>query len=392
MMGIKRILAFLFIPAIATALHASAQADSIPLSAVQDSVYAAAETTTDAQTADSVEFSHLPWYRQLLDNGFRIHDPRIDYPAFPRLLLNIYDWGDRTFNSYDPEYVVGSGKNWKIMGKSYNWMESYMLLFSMRSHDMLHIRSDIYDDIGAYLSFMAVSVGYTAKLKDWIGQPSNRSNFNFNFTCSRLAANIDILSTKGGAQITHFGDYKGPLLNYDFSAISHKALSGEFYYFFNHRKYSQAAAYYFSKYQLKNAGSAIIGFAFNNQRMWMDFSDLPDDLKKHLPSLESVYKFRYTDYCVLAGYAYNWAIRPRRWLANITAIPSLGYRHSYSDSSEGKKRMFATNLRFRFSIVYNHKAFFAALMGRMDANLYFNSQYTFFNATESISLIAGARF
>ena len=124
----------------------------------------------------------------------------------------------------------------------------------------------------------------------------------------------------------------------------------------------------------------------------MDFSDLPDDLKKHLPSLESVYKFRYTDYCVLAGYAYNWAIRPRRWLANITAIPSLGYRHSYSDSSEGKKRMFATNLRFRFSIVYNHKAFFAALMGRMDANLYFNSQYTFFNATESISLIAGARF
>ena len=66
MMGIKRILAFLFIPAIATALHASAQADSIPLSAVQDSVYAAAETTTDAQTADSVEFSHLPWYRQLI--------------------------------------------------------------------------------------------------------------------------------------------------------------------------------------------------------------------------------------------------------------------------------------------------------------------------------------
>ena len=54
--------------------------------------------------------------------------------------------------------------------------------------------------------------------------------------------------------------------------------------------------------------------------------------------------------------------------------------------------MLATNLRARFAFVYNHKALFASLSGRVDANLFFNSKYAFFNSTESVSLIVGARF
>lgn len=346
-----------------------------------------------SQEADSVAFAALPWYKQLWVNGFRIHDKNVNYPAFPRFLLKVYDWGDRTFNSYDPQYVVGSGKNWKLLTNSYNWMESYMLLFSMRSRDMLHIRSEIYNDLGFHLSFMAVGIGYTAKVNNWAGKHSNRSNFNFNFTCSRFSANIDILSTTGDTRITHFGGYgDGSSLHYKFNDIEHKALSGEFYYFLNHRKYSQAAAYCYSKYQLKTAGSAIFGFAFNNQRMYMDFSSLPEDMKKYLPSLESIYRFRYTDYALIAGYGRNWVLHPRRWLINLTLLPSVGYRHSYSDSSEGSKKMLAGNMRLRFAVVYNHKALFASLNGRIDANLYFNSHYTFFNSTESVSMIVGCRF
>lgn len=345
------------------------------------------------QSVDSAAFVAMPWYKQLYANGFRIHDPQINYPRFARFLLKVYDWGDHTFNSYDPEYVVGVGKNWKVLLKNYNWMESYMLMFSIHSRDMLHIRSNIFNDLGAYISFMAVSVGYTAKVNTWAGHKSNRSNLNFNFTCSRFTANIDILSTTGDTRITHFGKYDpGHSLNYRFDDIEHNALSGEFFYFFNHRKYSHAAAYCFSKYQLKSAGTAIIGFAFNNQLIRMDFSSLPDDMKKSLPNLENLYRFRYTDYAIVSGYAHNWVLHPRRWLINLTINPSIGFRHSYADSSEGSKNMLATNMRARFAFVYNHKAIFASLAGRIDANLFFNSKYAFFNSTESVSLIVGARF
>lgn len=351
------------------------------------------EEHTDDIYQDSAAFSRLPWYKQVVASGFRIHDPQIRYPAFARFALKVYDWGDRTFNSYDPQYVVATGKNWKAMLKSYNWMESYMMLFSIHSRDMLHIRSNIYNDLGIHLSFMAISLGYTAKVNNWAGQHSSRSNFNFNFTCSRFAANLDIISTEGDTHITHFGKFSpGGNLNYRFNDITHKSLSGELYYFLNHRKYSQAAAYCFSKYQLKSAGSAIVGFAFNHQRIRMDFSSLPQDMKDFLPSLENLYRFRFTDYAILGGYAHNWAIRPARWLANITMVPSVGFRHSYSDSSTGSKNMLAANFRFRFSLVYNHRAFFSSLTGRVDTDLFFNSKYTFFNSTESLSMIFGMRF
>ena len=53
------------------------------------------------------------WIKQLVDNGFKLHDPSINYPRFARFCLKVYDWGDRTFNSYDSTYVVSTGKNWK---------------------------------------------------------------------------------------------------------------------------------------------------------------------------------------------------------------------------------------------------------------------------------------
>lgn len=360
---------------------------------VKESLDTLSVTLSGHAEIDSAEFSRMGWIKQLYETGFRIHDPRINYPKAMRFFLKVYDWGDKTFNSYDPEYVVGSGKNWKGMVKNYNWMESYMMMFSIHSRDMLHIRSNIFNDLGFHLSFMAVSLGYTAKVNNWAGSESSRSNFNFNFTSSRFSANIDLLSTEGDTHITHFGQYNdGKSFNYKFDDIKHKSFSGEVYYFLNHLKYSQAAAYCFSKYQLKSAGSAIIGFAFNNQRIYMDFSSLPKEMKSCLPSLDSYYRFRYCDYGILAGYGHNWALKPRKWLLNLTAIPSMGFRHSYSDSSEGRKNMFAANVRLRFALVYNYKALFASMNGRFDGHLFFNSRYAFFNSTESVSMIVGARF
>ncbi len=359
------------------------------------STHAAPDSTRVIQSAsDSIARRDVPWYRQLMANGFKIHDPEIDYPRFPRFCLKVYDWGDKTFNSYDTTYVEGTGKNWKVHSKSYNWMESYMLMFAPRSRDMIHIRSSIYDDLGAYISFMAGSVGYTAKVNNWFSNSNKqRKNLDFNFTCSRFSAQLDYTVNEGDAYITHFGDYdKVKHHSMPFNDIKHKSLTGNVVYFFNYRKYSQAAAYSFSKYQLKSAGTAFAGFSFNYQMIDLDFTSLPDEMKLYLPLLSDKYHFRYADYGLMGGYAHNWAIVPRKWLVNITVGQSIGYRHSYSMSTEGRKKMLATNFLGRFSVVYNHRAMFASLNGRIDGSLYLNSKYAFFNTIESLSLIVGARF
>lgn len=362
--------------------------DSIPTVPVivTDSVNQSSHET------DSAAFARMPWYKQIIANGFYIHDKRINYPKFPRLLLKIYDWGDKTFNSYDERYVVGVGKYWKVTGKSYNWMESYMLMFSIKSRDRLNIVSDFYYDLGVNVSFMALSIGYTAKLNDFLGQgKKDRSNLNFNFTCSRIYANLDLSSTSGNAKITRFGSYKRDM-PYKFNDISHKVVSGEAFYIWNYKHYAHAAAYCFSKYQLRGAGSFLLGFSFNNQNIDINFENLPQEMKEHLPDLENRYHYRYTDYDICGGYAHNWVLYPKRWLINLTLYPAFGYRHSYAESMDRSKALIATSAHMRTAVVYNHKALFASLTGRFDGHFYFNSRYTFFNSIESISLIVGARF
>ncbi len=124
----------------------------------------------------------------------------------------------------------------------------------------------------------------------------------------------------------------------------------------------------------------------------MDFSTLPQEMKDYLPSLENYYGFKYTDYAVIGGYSYNWVLHPKRWLINFTALPSFGFRHSYSSSSEGRKSMFAGNARARIAGVYNYRALFASLNASLNTDLFFNAKYAFFNATESLSAIVGVRF
>lgn len=334
------------------------------------------------------------WMERLYNSGFHINDPRIGYPKFAKFCVNVYNWGDRTFNSYDPDYVVGAGKNWKVIGKSYNWMQSYALMFTRNTS--IRMISDLYSDIGAHLCFMAVSVGYDFNANELFKSPvSTRSNFEFNFTCALFAANYQHSSTKGGAHVTKFGRFTPPTgqkLSFKFNGVDQESTVIDVYYFFNHRKYSQAAAYCYSKYQLKSAGSLITGFSYTHQMIGLDFSNLPADMLFYLPGDYDHYRFRYTDYDVMLGYAYNCVMKPRRWLFNITVLPSVGYKHSYEDSTEGRKSMLSTNVKAMLSFVYNHRGLFASLSGRFDGRAYYGRGYTFFNSNESLTFNVGVRF
>ncbi|WP_300935208.1 DUF4421 domain-containing protein [uncultured Muribaculum sp.] len=343
--------------------------------------------------ADSVAGPERNWLRQLFENGFNLNDPAINYPRFPRFCVDVYNWGDRTFNSYDKDYVVSTGKNWKVMAKTYNWSESYFLDLENKSRVLMI--SDMYSDLGVSINFMALSLGYTFNANNIFGSPvAKRRIFDFSFTCALFSGNVHSSSTHGGVSIRRFAKYKdGHSINVGLDDVKQTRLNGNVFYFFNHRKYSHAAAYSYSKYQLRSAGSWVLGVSLIRTDIDIDFSSLPPDMLDALPPhAPRHYSLNYNDYCLLGGYAYNWVLHPRRWLINITALPSVGVKHLRNVSVDDKKDLFAANIKVNFSVVYNYKALFAAFTGQLDAEQYTTNNYSFLNGQESLSICVGARF
>ena len=313
----------------------------------------AAETAADSLGSNAK--SQTRWISQLIDNRFHVHDTTIYYPAFPRFVLKVYNWGDRTFNYYDKNYVVGTGKNWKLQGKTYGWIETQTMLFPKNSLLSMHL--NFYSDAGAYISFMAVSVGYMWNMDRLFDRNTKRHTFNFDFTCSRFSINYSSVSSEGGMILTRIGEYNdGKDIRYNFDDISIKTTNLDAYYFFNHRRYSHAAAYSFSKYQLRTAGTALIGLNLAEMDSRMDFSGLPDDMREALPLANPVYKY------------------------------------TYESATDGHRNMLANNYKAWFGCVYNHRKLFAAAQLRSTGSLYFNSNFTHFSTFSALTLTVGMRF
>ena len=370
---------------------------TLPASAIADSVSVAGADSTIVNSADSTstasKVSPTYWIKQLKGNGFRIHDPEVRYPAVPRFILSVYDWGDRTFNSYDTDYVVGTGKKWKFMFKSYNWLGTSTMQFP--DDVTLDMHSHVFSNAGFRINFMAVSVGYMWNMNKLFSKPASRHTFDFSFNTSRFAINYQSMKSNGGMIITRLGDYTEDHghLRYKFDDVSINSRSADVIYFFRHRTYSHAAAYVYSKYQLKSAGTPLIGFSWTEQKIHMDFSSLPDAMKEYIPEEWLYYSSHYRSYCLSGGYSYNWVLHPRRWLINAYGIGAIGYRNIVDTRKERDTReLIAHQLQLSTAVVYNHKALFASATIRFQGFLNYNSAVLHFNTFPSFTLATGIRF
>lgn len=353
----------------------------------------------DGHNVAAVDTTALPgnWVQQLLKANFNINDPRIRYPRFMNFCRKVYNWGDETFNRYDTAYVVGTGKNWKLLLDSTNETQRYGYLFDIQQenkHDIVSIRSNLAYNLGVRLCFMAVSIGYTWNINELIGHNNApRSTFNFTFTCARFSAEIMAQQTHGNTYIDRFGRYNnGRSIHIDLDNTSHKSLMFNAFYFFNHRKYSQAAAYSFSKYQKRSAGSWLVGARYNQQLLTIDFTNLPADVLAYKPvNMPLLNQYNYHDFCLQGGYAHNFVF-PHNWVLNITLLPSIGYRRSLISGKKSASEMVATNLDGRISLVYNHRALFLNFQARGTGNFLFNNDYSFLMASAFFSIKTGVRF
>ena len=163
------------------------------------------------------------------------------------------------------------------------------------------------------------------------------------------------------------------------------------YYIFNHRHYAQAAAYCFSKYQRRSAGSFIAGIRLLHRDMSLNMQELPDFAREQIVKNNNLPRFLYNDYCVMVGYGYNWVLGPR-WLLNFTLAPYTGYRKVLATTHEDQASDWSVNLRARMGLVYNHKQFFMGLQSYADIHRYKSQHHHFIGSIIDCTVMAGIRF
>lgn len=335
--------------------------------------------------------SNRNWWHLLRVGKLNTSDTTVQYPKFLNFCMKVYRWADKAFNSYDTTYVVGTGRRWKARVLSDNWLDSYYI----NPGKMLPIRvmSDPYPNIGAYLQYMAVSVGYSVDITNVFGKrPAKHKKLEYTFNCARFNIEGHYWKNSGGSYIRTFGDYNnGNLIKRYFGGVSLKDIEICGYYFFNNRKYSMGASYNFSKFQKKSAGSAIIGIGYNNISLGANLNTLPEELKPYLSIPIENYTFHYKSYYIVSGYAFNWVLN-KKLLFNISAFPGIGVNYTVEDNHSGSAQTFAANIRAMSSLTYNLKDFFVCAVAKLNGNWYISDESTLFSSVENVQLSVGIRF
>ena len=329
------------------------------------------------------------WWRAMKHGKVDFNDPTMGYPRFVNFCWKAYKWGDHAFNSYDTAYVVSTGKNWKLQLKNQNWIDDFI---SGTDGGRAHFTSGSASNIGIFLSFMAISVGYSLDIDRLFGGKATSERMEFSFTCARFTAE--------GHKTTNYGRMKNRIKvgggdwqtaeRLETNALRRETMGVSATYFFNNKKYARAAAYCFSKYQRRSAGSALAGFSVDNH----DFKLDPDRLT---PEQKNTYMevgfnhVRYTDYCLSGGYAYNW-VMSRKFLLNVTGIVGGGVKHIHSTEGRPSANSGALKMTGNFALTFNHNRYFASLQTNVNTSLYVSGKEHFSYTISDLTAVLGLRF
>ena len=333
------------------------------------------------------------WKHQVFRHGWNINDTAIVYPKFINFGVKTYRWLNKALNYYDTAYVINpgktNGKKWKIMIKNNNWIDFYS---GHLSHwkTPVQLNSDVTSLFGFQICGMGLSFTYMINVRDLLaGNFIRNRRLQFSFTTSRIF--VEAYYRKNDESTVHINRLGRWLGSRIFPGLKREGYGLDAYYIFNHTHYSQAAAYCFSKYQKRSAGSLLTGIYLSHQDVVMDLSKLDEDLKVYLPNSVTDYRFRYRDFGILIGYGYSWVFH-HGWLFNVTFAPSIGYRHSFPGSIEGKKSLLSTNLTAKMALVRTAGNFFYAFNFNHEGHWYQSQVHSFFNSYNNFDLTAGFRF
>lgn len=319
-------------------------------------------------------------------------DSIAEWGKFPRFCVNTYRWGDHFFNGYDTTYVVGTGYKFNAKVLATSWADGYR--FVLPNDNYIFMMSEPSVSMGLYLTYLAVSGGYDVNVSQLFGgRASSRKRWRFGFNCMLFSAEIYYIRNNSVTNIRRFGPKKHPEhFNLPFHGIDNKLWGIEGVYFFNHKRYSEAASFNFSRIQKRSQGAFYLGFSYYHQDLSFDFRGLPHELIAQLPPSWKNYRFgaRTDNYALRFGYGYNWVFH-RGWVLGVSESPILGVSKGFINSDMEKVSFSALN-RLKLSVVWNHGRWFMSLNGRLDITLVNDQKTSYAGGDLTGEAVFGCRF
>ena len=214
---------------------------------------------------DSLDEVKYRWEELMLRHGWSINDTSIIYPPAIDFGVKTYRWLNHALNYYDTTYVVNPGrgkKRFKVMLKNSNWLDFYSGHLG-KWETPVQINSDVTSLFGFHISGMGLSFTYMINARDLLaGKFIHNRRLQFSFTTSRIfIEGYYRKNDQSSVHIHRLGKWIGTEL---FNGLKRESYGLDAYYIFNHTHYSQAAAYCFSKYQKRSAGSLMHDLCFLN--------------------------------------------------------------------------------------------------------------------------------
>lgn len=309
----------------------------------------------------------------------------------------------RNFDAFDTTYIEPNHYDWTFMMQNTNFFQivSISARDEVLGRQTLDFAPKASCKIGPYIGWKWIFLGYTID----VSRPKRAgkmTEFSLSLYSNMVGGDFVYIKNTNDFSMRSVSGFEGfehdEFKGTDFSGLSTRTLSVNAYYVLNHRRFSYPAAYNQSTVQKRSAGSVIIGFRYDQQRINFDHTRLPNRLLEE-GTMSDELKFtslEYRNYCINVGYAYNWVVA-RNCLLAISMTPAIGYKKLKGERITGKSVLnYVKNFNFDFigraGFVWNTSKMFAGCSVVSHMYDYRRNRFSVANSLNYLNVYAGFYF
>lgn len=315
----------------------------------------------------------------------------------------------RGFSKIDTNYIEPQKYNFTVMLQNTTSFEGYTL----RNSDGQEVRFSPLPSykLGPYIGWRWVFLGYTIDLRH-ISGGNVRQGLDLSLYANQVGVDLFYRKSGDNYRVERADLGKGvngrALRHADFGGLESSERGVNFYYIFNHRRFSYPAAYSQSTIQRRSCGTALAGIGYTRHSLtvdWQEFYALMDEKLGEGTAAATAdttlrrAEVRYNDFSLSGGYAYNWVFA-RNWLFDISLQLALGYKSSHSDVSSERRGLFRDfdfkNFNIdgvsRVGLVWNNMLWYAGASAIFHTYNYHRKQFSSNTTFGNVNIYVGYNF
>ena len=219
---------------------------------------------------------------------------------------------DRYYNiSVDTDYITRPQTRWTVKAR-YNLtgssVDTHTTMGDLNTHT--HSTNKSKNTVSLAGSYTGITLALTFNPSSFVGW-YNDFEYNTNEYYNRMGFDIIVQRAKNVRGWTQTGN--APRTEIEKEKISLRSFNFNYYYAFNHKRFSYPAAFNQSYIQKRSAGSFMLGASFQWQKLHTA-SDATVDNK--------AVTLKAANIGIGAGYGYNFVIQ-KNWLLHLSALPTF---------------------------------------------------------------------